>query len=204
MCRGKKKSISHVFLSRGKIHELLGVWRADQFPCFALSMCSGLEKPPVESEGRVPFNTHLITVLTRFPLINDNHQMPSCGRMTSGSSADTPGNGSNDFGDGSGWVMLLSLLSGLHYSLQHLFTLSSNSLLILILWNLDTFIQICPMPFMALTCQSFNIFSSAPVHFSQRVVNVLHSQFVFSEATQRGRFLSSGKKFFSTRPNYIF
>lgn len=59
--------------------------------------------------------------------------MPSCGRMTSGSLADTPSNSDNDFGDGSGYVMLLSLLSGLYYPLQHLFPLSSNSLLILIL-----------------------------------------------------------------------
>lgn len=130
--------------------------------------------------------------------------MPRCDRMTSGSLAGTLGSSVNDLGDGSGYVTLLSLLSGLYYPLRHLFTLSSNSLLILIQWNLDTFIQICPMPFMALTSQSFNIFSSAPVHHSQRVVSVLHSQFVFSQTTQRGRFLSSGKKFFSARPNYIF
>lgn len=134
-----------------------------------LSMCSGKKKkkkrPPLESEGSTRFSTHLITVLTWFSLINDNHQMPSCGRMTSGSLADTPGNSVNDFGDGSGCVMLLSLLSGLHYPLQYLFTLSSHSLPILILWNLDTFIQICPMPFMASTYQAFNIFPSAPVHF---------------------------------------
>lgn len=172
----KKKGVSQTFPPGGKkIHELLGVWRADQFPCSAPSFCSGREKPPTESEGRVPFNTHLITVLTRFPLINDNHQMPSCGRMTSGSLAGTPGNSVNDFGDGSGCVMLLSLLSGLHYPLQHLFTLSSNSLLILNPWDLDTFIQIFPMPFMALTRQSFHTFSSAPVHFSQRAVHGLHS-----------------------------
>lgn len=132
-----------------------------------LSMCSGqkINTFPMELERRVPFSTHLITVLTWFSLINDKHQMPSCGRMTSGSLADTPSNSVNDFGDGSGYVMLLSLLSGLHYPLEHLFTLSSNSLLILILWNLGTFIQICPMPCMAPTCQSFNIFPSVPVHF---------------------------------------
>lgn len=123
----------------------------------------------MELEGRVPFSTHLITVLTRVSLINDNYQMPSCGRMTSGSLADTPGNSANDFGDGSGCVRLLSLLSGLHYPLQHPFTLSSNSLLILILWNLDTFIQIRPMPFMASTCFhqllfTFNMFSPATFH----------------------------------------
>ena len=49
------------------------------------------------------------------------------------------------------------------------------------------------MPFMALTRQSFNIFSSAPVHFSQRVVSVLHSQFVLSWATQREGFCHLGK-----------
>lgn len=193
-----KQTISYAFPSGRKIDELLGVQRAE-----LCSLCLGLEKAPARVRGRVPFSTHLITVLTRFSLINDSHQMPSCGRMTSGSLADSPGNSVNDFGDGSWCVMQLSLLSGLHYPLQHLFTLSSNSLLILILWNLDTFIQICPTPFMALTCQSFNIFSSAPVHF-HRVVNVLHSQFVFSLGTQRGRFLSSGKKFFSNQPNYIF
>ena len=95
--------------------------------------CSELEKAPNGVRRKGSIHTHLITVLTRFSLINDNHQMPSHGRMTSGSLADTPGNSVNDFGDGSGCVMLLSLLCGLHYPLQHLFTLSSNSLLIPIL-----------------------------------------------------------------------
>lgn len=153
----------------------------------------------MESEGKVPFSTHLITVLTWFSLINDNHQMPSCGRMTSGSLAGTPSNSVNDFGDGSGCVMLLSLLSRLHYPPRHLFTLSSNSLLILILWNLGTFIQICPMPCMALTCQSFNIFPSAPVRFLESC-ECMCSQ----RQLKKEDFLSSGKKFFSTRPNYIF
>lgn len=58
--------------------------------------------------------------------------MPRCDGMTSGSLAGTLGNGDNDLGDGSGYVTLLSLLSGLYYPLRHLFTLSSNSLLILI------------------------------------------------------------------------
>lgn len=178
MSLSSPKSAINVLVCRGETYEPYispRVWKYMNFEesegqicSLALrSMCSRqkINKFPMESEGRVPFSTHLITVLTWFSLINDNHQMPSCGGVTSGSLADTPSNSVNDFGDGSGCVMLLSLLSGLHYPPRHLFTLSSNSLLILILWNLGTFIQICPMPCMALTCQSFNIFPSAPVHF---------------------------------------
>lgn len=60
---------------------------------------------------------------------------------------------------------------------QHRLASSSNSLLIQLLWSLDTFIQICPLPFMALTHQSFNIFSSAPGHFHTQE---LQSHFVFT------------------------
>lgn len=169
--KGKKipKTISHTFPPGGENIWTFRSLKGRSVPLLC-SPCvqekkKNKKRPPLESEGSTRFSTHLITVLTWFSLINDNHQMPSCGRMTSGSLADTPGNSVNDFGDGSGCVMLLSLLSGLHYPLQYLFTLSSHSLPILILWNLDTFIQICPMPFMALTCQAFNIFPSAPVHF---------------------------------------